>query len=253
MTSTPSPLLCSCLKRNVNKVPKTSTSSKRRFSCWREVEEEAKEVHISIQNPKLPHESTLGKGTCYEEQDRLWWEVESVSTHTSLLADIIVATSFLSPYTVGNIFVFFPTHSSTLVDFSIFWTFDSHDLLTTFADDKDGDSSIMDFAIHCLHYDDIVHKEDSMRYRVFLTTGFFVSFYWTPPPTHTSLLHVTYYFFSFAYLVYYKIYIFLGWGKGYWEGLHGWWKNQDWRIQNPETVLGVWNPALFGYNKSKVG
>ncbi|RLM80513.1 uncharacterized protein C2845_PM12G14740 [Panicum miliaceum] len=64
--------------------------------------------------------------------------------------------------------------ASTLVDFSIFCAFDSHDLLTTFADDKDGVSSIMDFTVHCLRYDDIIHKEDSMGYNVFLTTGFFV-------------------------------------------------------------------------------
>ncbi|RLM65308.1 uncharacterized protein C2845_PM16G00310 [Panicum miliaceum] len=62
----------------------------------------------------------------------------------------------------------------TLIDFSIFCAFNGHELLTTFADDKDGDSSILDFTVHCLHYDDIVHKKDSIEYRVFLIIGFFV-------------------------------------------------------------------------------
>lgn len=59
------------------------------------------------------------------------------------------------------------------IDFSIFCSFDGNDLLTSFANDKDGDSSVLDFTVHCLRYDDIVHKEDSVGYRVFLTTGFF--------------------------------------------------------------------------------
>jgi len=46
-----------------------------------------------------------------------------------------------------------------LIDFSIFCSFDGNDLLTSFADDKDGDSSVLDFTVHCLRYDDIVHKE----------------------------------------------------------------------------------------------
>ena len=75
-----------------------------------------------------------------------------------------------------------------LIDFSIFCSFDGGDLLTSFADDKDGDSAVLDFTVHCLRYDDVVHKEDSLGYRVFLTTGFFVSFYLTPstlpPPPH---------------------------------------------------------------------
>ena len=64
-----------------------------------------------------------------------------------------------------------------LIDFSIFCSFDGNDLLTSFTDDKDGDSSVLDFTVHCLHYDDIVHKENSIGYRLFLTTGFYVSFY----------------------------------------------------------------------------
>lgn len=61
----------------------------------------------------------------------------------------------------------------TLIDFSIFCSFDGNDLLTSFADDKDGDSSVLDFTVHCLRYDDIVHKENSIGYRLFLTTGFY--------------------------------------------------------------------------------
>ena len=85
-------------------------------------------------------------------------------------------------YTASNIFSFFlpPTHRTVLIDFSIFCSFDDGDLITSFADDKDGDSAVLDFTMHCLRYDDAVHKEDSLGYRVFLTTGFFMSFYLTP-------------------------------------------------------------------------
>jgi hypothetical protein len=31
--------------------------------------------------------------------------------------------------------------------------------------------------VHCMRHDDIVHKLDSFRYRVFLTTGFHVTFF----------------------------------------------------------------------------
>jgi len=84
-----------------------------------------------------------------------------------------------------------------LIDFSIFCSFDGNDLLTSFANDKDGDSSVLDFIVHCLHYDDIVHKEDSVGYRVFLTTGFFAS----PPPNPLIIQHFfTYCFNLFFYL-----------------------------------------------------
>ena len=84
-----------------------------------------------------------------------------------------------------------------MIDFSIFCSFDGNDLLTSFADDKDGDSSVLDFTVHCLRYDDIVHKEDSVGYMVFLTTGFFVS----PPPSPLIIQHFfTYYFNLFFYL-----------------------------------------------------
>ncbi|RLN18077.1 uncharacterized protein C2845_PM02G18160 [Panicum miliaceum] len=62
---------------------------------------------------------------------------------------------------------------TTLIDYSIFISFDGNELLTTFADDKDGDYSILDFTVHCLRYDDIVHKEDSIGYKLFLSTAFF--------------------------------------------------------------------------------
>ncbi|CAN6351679.1 unnamed protein product [Urochloa humidicola] len=61
---------------------------------------------------------------------------------------------------------------ATLIDFSCFISYDGEGLLTTFADDKDGDSSILDYIVHCIQYDDIVHKEDSIGYRVFFTTSF---------------------------------------------------------------------------------
>ena len=96
-------------------------------------------------------------------------------------------------YTASNIFsLFYPyTHRTVLIDFTIFCSFDGGDLISSFADDKDGDSAVLDFTVHCLRYDDAVHKEDSLGYRVFLTTGFFVSFYLTPstlPPSQLYML-----------------------------------------------------------------
>ena len=65
----------------------------------------------------------------------------------------------------------------SLLEFSSFACYTGQDLLTTFADDKDGDSSLMDFTVFCLRFDDIVHKSDSIGYRLFLTTSVFVSFF----------------------------------------------------------------------------
>ncbi|CAN6357292.1 unnamed protein product [Urochloa humidicola] len=59
----------------------------------------------------------------------------------------------------------------TRIDFSVFLSYDGKDLLTTFADDKFGESNLLDYIVHCLRYDDIVHKQESIGYRVFLTTG----------------------------------------------------------------------------------
>ena len=84
-----------------------------------------------------------------------------------------------------------------MIDFSIFCSFDGNDLLTTFADDKDGDSFVLDFTVHCLRYDDIVHKEDSVGYRVFLTTGFFVS----PLPSPLIIQHFFTCCFSLSFFI----------------------------------------------------
>jgi hypothetical protein len=62
-----------------------------------------------------------------------------------------------------------------LINYSVFCSFDDNDLVSSFVDDKDGDSSLLDFTVFCLRYDDIVHKEDSIGYRIFLTPGFYVS------------------------------------------------------------------------------
>ena len=100
-------------------------------------------------------------------------------------------------------FVFAPTppaaHTKVLINFSIFCSFNGNDLLTTFTDDKDGDSSVLDFTVHCLRYDDTVHKEDSVGYRVFLTTSFFVSVLPTPLPPIYSL-HLLFLISIFFYL-----------------------------------------------------
>jgi hypothetical protein len=76
----------------------------------------------------------------------------------------------------------------TLIDYSIFCSFDSNDLVSSFSDDKDGNSSVLDFTIFCLRYDDIVHKEDSIGYHISHTYRFNVRFYnRTLPSFHTSV------------------------------------------------------------------
>ena len=82
--------------------------------------------------------------------------------------------------------VFFPffVHSMVLIDFSMLAYFDGKDILSTFADDVYGDSSLLDFVVHCLRYDDIVHKEDSIGYRVFFSTYVWVSSVHTIPSTY---------------------------------------------------------------------
>ncbi|CAL5041915.1 unnamed protein product [Urochloa decumbens] len=59
----------------------------------------------------------------------------------------------------------------TLLDFSIFLSYTGKELLTTFADNQSGENNLLDYIVHCLRYDDIVHKQDSIGYRVFLPTG----------------------------------------------------------------------------------
>ncbi|CAN6342492.1 unnamed protein product [Urochloa humidicola] len=59
----------------------------------------------------------------------------------------------------------------TLIDSGSLVSYDGSDLLNTFADDDNASSSLIDYIVHCLRYDDIVHKQDSHGYRVFLSTG----------------------------------------------------------------------------------
>jgi hypothetical protein len=54
-------------------------------------------------------------------------------------------------------------------------------IVSSFGNDKDGDSQVLDFDVFCLRYDDIVHKEDSIGYMFFLTPGFYVSICTEPP------------------------------------------------------------------------
>jgi hypothetical protein len=70
---------------------------------------------------------------------------------------------------------FFRSHTTTLIDYNVFCSFDGNDLISSFADDKDGDSSLLDFTVFCLRYDDIIPKEDLIGYRIFLTPRFYVS------------------------------------------------------------------------------
>jgi hypothetical protein len=71
--------------------------------------------------------------------------------------------------------IFFPFHRTTLIDYIVFCSFDGNDLVSSFANDKDDDSLLLDFTVFCLQYDDIVHKEDSIGYHIFFTPGFYVS------------------------------------------------------------------------------
>nr|CAB3461834.1 unnamed protein product [Digitaria exilis] len=60
-----------------------------------------------------------------------------------------------------------------LLDLSIFSSYTGNDLLSTFGDDLAGDSSILDIATLCLRFDDVLHKQDSVGYRVFVPPKFF--------------------------------------------------------------------------------
>jgi hypothetical protein len=78
------------------------------------------------------------------------------------------------------------------LQFGLLVDFTGEELLTSFANDSLGESAIIDYCVHCMRHEDIVHKLDSCGYRVFLTTRFFVSFPTTP---FFSAAHVVYTFF----------------------------------------------------------
>jgi hypothetical protein len=61
------------------------------------------------------------------------------------------------------------------LEFSILAEFTGQQLIESFSNDKLGESCLIDFLVHCMRYDDIVHKLDSFGYRVFVTIGFYVS------------------------------------------------------------------------------
>jgi hypothetical protein len=63
------------------------------------------------------------------------------------------------------------------LEFGILAEFTGQQLIDSFSNDKLGESSLVDFVVHCMRHDDIVHKLDSFGYRVFLTTGFYVSLF----------------------------------------------------------------------------
>jgi hypothetical protein len=81
-----------------------------------------------------------------------------------------VATTFIS-------FLDFFWCRRTLLEFGILAEFTGQQLIDSFSNDKLGESSLVDFVVHCMRHDDIVHKLDSFGYRVFLTTGFYVSLF----------------------------------------------------------------------------
>jgi hypothetical protein len=63
------------------------------------------------------------------------------------------------------------------LEFGLLVGLTGEEILTSFSNDTLGESGIIDFFVHCMRHDDIVHKFDSCGYRVFLTTGFYVSFF----------------------------------------------------------------------------
>eukprot|EP00267_Zea_mays_P030460 XP_008661963.1 uncharacterized protein LOC103640581 [Zea mays] len=60
-----------------------------------------------------------------------------------------------------------------LLEFGLLVGLTGEEILTSFSNDTLGESGIIDFFVHCMRHDDIVHKFDSCGYRVFLTTGFY--------------------------------------------------------------------------------
>jgi hypothetical protein len=63
------------------------------------------------------------------------------------------------------------------LEFSILAEFTVQQLIDSFSNDKQGESCLIDFLVHCMRHDHIVHQLDSFGYRVFLTTGFYVSLF----------------------------------------------------------------------------
>jgi hypothetical protein len=66
------------------------------------------------------------------------------------------------------------------LEFGILAEFTGQQLIDSFSNDKLGESCLIDFLVHCMRHDDIVHKLDSFRYRVFVTTGIYVSLFFRP-------------------------------------------------------------------------
>jgi hypothetical protein len=63
------------------------------------------------------------------------------------------------------------------LEFGLLAEFTGQQLVDSFSNDKLGESCLIDFVVHCMRHDDIVHKLDSFGYRVFLMTGFYVSLF----------------------------------------------------------------------------
>jgi hypothetical protein len=63
------------------------------------------------------------------------------------------------------------------LEFGLLAEFTGQQLVDSFSNDKLGESCLIDFVVHCMRHDDIVHKLDSFGYRVFLTSGFYVSLF----------------------------------------------------------------------------
>jgi hypothetical protein len=89
---------------------------------------------------------------------------------------------FMHFYTVRTpyFFIAFFWYRRTLLEFGILAEFTSQQLVDSFSNDKLGESCLIDFLVHCMQHDDIMHKLDSFGYRVFVTTGFYVSPLFSP-------------------------------------------------------------------------
>jgi hypothetical protein len=74
------------------------------------------------------------------------------------------------------------------LEFDILAEFTGNQLIDSFSNDKLGESCLIDFLVRCMWHDDIVHKLDSFGYRVFVTTGFYVSLFFVPCFNYTFLI-----------------------------------------------------------------
>jgi hypothetical protein len=75
-----------------------------------------------------------------------------------------------------------------LIDYNVFRSFDGNDLVSSIGDDKDDNSSVLDFTIFSVFGMKILSTRKIQLDIVFFSPGFYVSFYnRTLPSFHTSV------------------------------------------------------------------